>query len=440
MVPTPHSGDAVRRLGGFATGMTLTALLAVAGCAEVAATPALPPPKVTVQHPEERELVDYDTYNGWTRPSETVEVRSRVRGHIKKIHFTDGQMVKKGDLLFELDPRPYESDIERAKRQLDVDKAQMAFATAESDRDTDLFSKKAISKAEYERSVAQKDTTVAKVAAAKQEVSRLELELEYSRITADISGRISRAQLTEGNLVNAGGTDPILTTIVATDPIHVYFPVDERALLKYRENRAARNAARQAERPAAGKPNERKEGHAAEGEGNEAKPAAPRKNDDDIKAAKIPFDFGLETEKGYPHHGLLDFADNRIDAGTGTIEVRGYAANADGSFIPGSRVRVQVPISDTYQALVIPDVAILSDQDQRYVLVLNDENVVVRRNVRLGKLLSDGMRVILPATDQKHSLSSSDWVIVMGLQRARVNDPVEPVDADGKAISTTKTK
>jgi RND family efflux transporter MFP subunit len=417
--------------------MTLTALLAVAGCAEVAATSAPPPPKVTVQHPEERELVDYDTYNGWTRPSETVEVRSRVRGHIKKIHFTDGQMVKKGDLLFELDPRPYESDIERAKRQLDVDKAQSAFATAEADRDTDLFSKKAISKAEYERSIAQKDTTVAKVAAAKQEVTRLELELEYSRITADISGRISRAQLTEGNLVNAGGTDPILTTIVATDPIHVYFPVDERALLKYRENRAARNAARDAEQSTA-KAGEGDAKDAAEGEGKDSKPPARRRNDDDIKAAKIPFDFGLETEKGYPHHGMLDFADNRIDAGTGTIEVRGYTPNADGSFIPGSRVRVQVPISDTYKALVIPDVAVLSDQDQRYVLVLNDENAVVRRNVQLGKLLPDGMRVLLPATDQKHALSASDWVIVMGLQRARVNDPVEPVDADGKAISTTK--
>ncbi|MCC7423926.1 MAG: efflux RND transporter periplasmic adaptor subunit [Planctomycetaceae bacterium] len=407
------------------------------GCAEVAATPAPPPPKVTVQHPEERELVDYDTYNGWTRPSEMVEVRSRVRGHIKKIHFTDGQMVKKGDLLFELDPRPYESDIERAKRQLDVDKAQMAFATAEADRDTDLFSKKAISKAEYERSIAQKDTAVARVAAAKQEVSRLELELEYSRITADISGRISRAQLTEGNLVNAGGTDPILTTIVAIDPIHVYFPVDERALLKYRESRAARNAARQAEPPAA-KAADGEAGNDPGAEGDEAKAAAPRKSNDDIKAAKIPFDFGLETEKGYPHPGMLDFADNRIDPGTGTIEVRGYAANADGSFIPGSRVRVQVPISDTYKALLVPDVAILSDQDQRYVLVLNDENVVLRRNIQLGKLLPDGKRVIVPPTDQKHALSVSDWVIVMGLQRARVNDPVEPVDEDGKAISTAK--
>lgn len=426
--------------GLVSIGVALCASALACGCTETKATPALPAPKVTVEHPEERELVDYDTYNGWTRPSQTVDVRSRVRGHIRKIHFTDGQRVKKGDLLFELDPRPYQSDVERAKRQLDIDKAQMAFATAESDRDTDLFSKKAISKAEYERSIAQKDTAVARVAAAKQEVTRLELELEYSRITADVSGRISRAQLTEGNLVNAGGTDPILTTIVATNPIYVYFPVDERALLKYRESRASRNAARQAEPPAAAKPEEKGAGDVAEADSKEAKTAAPRNDDDDVKAANIPFDFGLETEKGYPHHGMLDFADNRIDAGTGTIEVRGYAANADGSFIPGSRVRVQVPVSDPYKALVIPEVAVLSDQDQRYVLVLNEDNVVVRRNVRLGKLLPDGRRVILPATDQKHPLSANDWVIVLGLQRARVNDPVEPVDADGKALSKAKTK
>jgi RND family efflux transporter MFP subunit len=380
--------------------------LAVAGCSEAPAAPEAPPPKVTVQHCEERELVDYLDYNGWTAASKTVEIRSRVRGHIDKVHFTDGQLVEVGDLLFVLDPRPFQVEIDRANGQATIAKAQQEFAAAEVGRQTELLEKKATSKSEYERAVASYKQWDAQVGAALEEVKRKELDMEYSRITAPIAGKIGRALLDAGNLVNAGGTDPVMTTIVAIDPIHVYFFVDERALLQYRQRNTTKTA---------------------------------RRHEKPLKESQIPFEFGLETDEGYPHKGNLDFANNRIDPQTGTIEVRGEADNADSRFLPGSRVRVRIPISEPYRASLVPDTAVLSDQDKRYLLCLNPENVVVRRNVRLGRLLEDGMRVILTETAETEALTPDDWVIVLGLQRARVNYPVEPLDVDGKPISRSGT-
>jgi RND family efflux transporter MFP subunit len=305
-------------------------------------------------------------------------------------------------LLFELDPRPFQADIDVAQGQVDVAQAQLEFAIAEEARQQELFDKKVNTKAELQKAIASHKTWEANVAAAQEEVHRKQLDLDYSKLTAPIKGKISRAQLNAGNLVNAGGSDPLLTTIVSLDPIHVYFFVDERALLEYRQKDAQR---------------------------------ATRTHSKPLKDSQIPFDFGLETDQGYPHHGILDFADNKIDPKTGTIEVRGVVENPDGKFLPGSRVRVRIPVSEKYSAVLVPDAAVLSDQDQRYVLSLNDENVVVRRNVTLGRLLEDGMRVILPGASDKETIGATDWVITIGLQRARINYPVEPMDADGKPIS-----
>jgi RND family efflux transporter MFP subunit len=408
-------------------------LVFAAGCAETPPIAEPPPPKVTVQHPEERELVDYDRYNGWMQASDTVEVRSRVRGHIRAVHFTDGQSVNKGDLLFELDPRPFEAEIGRASDQLAVDQAQLEYAVAELDRQEQLYQKKAATKSDVEKYRAARNSWDAKVKASEQEITRRKLDLEYSRVAAEASGRIGRAMLTAGNLVNAGGSDPLLTTIVTVDPIQIYFAVDERSLLKYRQRRGSEEYQQEYEVVTADNTADPAvNGTVVPASGSDEE-AAPRKNV--VRDLKIPVEFGLETEEGYPHQGVIDFADNRIDPETGTIEVRGTAPNSEGTFVPGARVRVQVPISEPYRAIVVPDAAILSDQDQRYVLVLNDENVVVRRGVTLGRLLPDGMRVILPATEQHEGLSPADWVIVLGLQRARVNYPVEPVDADGKPIA-----
>lgn len=372
------------------------------GCAPVAAKSEPPPPRVTVAHPQLRDVVDYSEYNGWSDASNTVEIRSRVRGYIHEVAFTDGQMVDEGQLLFKLDPRPFETEIESAAKQIEVDEANLEFAQAEEDRNQELFEKKVVTKADLQQKVAARKSWEARVAAAKEALKRTNLDLEYSRITAPIKGKISRAQMTAGNLVNAGGSDPLLTTIVALDPIHIYFFVDERALLEYRER-------------------------------NET--TKKRHHEKPLKDSQIPFDFALETDKGFPNHGVLDFADNRIDSKTGTIEVRGMVNNPNGQFLPGSRVRVRIPISDQYSALLVPDTSILSDQDLRYILVLNKENVVIRRNVSLGRLLEDGQRVIRPAKEGDEFVTADDWIIVQGLQRARLNYPVEPMNADGEPIA-----
>lgn len=371
-----------------------------AGCSSAPAAAELPTPKVTVGRPESRELVDYDDYNGWTEASATVEVRSRVRGHINKVLFNDGDFVKRDDPLFELDPRPFQSEIDRAREQVKIAQAQHYAADRDEVRLRGLLEKKIVVQSEVDKAEAVRKTWDAQIASGLEEVKRRELEMTYSKVTAPIGGKIGRAMLTAGNLVNAGGSDPLMTTIVALDPIYVYFSVDERALLRYRER-------------------------------NE------RSKEDRLKRleeSKIPFEFGLEIDEGFPRKGILDFGDNRIDPGTGTIQVRGKADNSEAVFIPGGRVRVRVSISEPYQALLIPDTAILTDQDKKYLLCLNEQNVVVRRNIRPGKLLPDGMRVVLPSQEADGGVRAEDRVIVLGLQRARVNYAVEPMDAEGKPL------
>jgi RND family efflux transporter MFP subunit len=203
--------------------------LAIAGCSSEAPPGEPPPPKVTVRHPEQRQLVDYDRYNGWTEPAKTVEVRSRVRGHLTKVHFQDGQLVKEGDRLFEIDPRPYQTALDAAEAQVAAAVASQEFANAEYARISALVARGAATREEQDVWAAKRATSKGEVLKAEAEVKRAKLDLEYTKITAPINGKISRAQLTEGNLVNAGGSDPLLTTIVSINPIHVFFTVDERS-------------------------------------------------------------------------------------------------------------------------------------------------------------------------------------------------------------------
>ena len=377
---------------GLALG---AAALAQSGCEKAAPRAEPPPPKVSVSKPEVRQVVDYEPFNGWLQSAETVDVRSRVRGHLDKIHFTDGDLVEKGKLLFELDPRPIQADVERSKDQVKIYQAQLVAAQKEEARLKDLVKKGGASQSQVDAAEAQTLSLEAQVEAERQEVTRKSLDLEYSRITAPITGKIGRAMLTTGNLINAGGSDPILATIVSIDPIYVYFDVDERTLQRYRKSRESGT------RPGS--------------------------------VAKLPFDFGQETDVGYPHKATLDFADIRVDPQTGTIELRGVVANADAKFIPGSRVRIRVPISDAKPALLVPDTAIMADQDKRYVLALDEKNVVQRRDVEPGKLLDDGSRVIRQSAG---GLSAEDRIITQGIQLARLNYPVEPVGPAAKAGAT----
>ena len=347
------------------------------------------PPKVSVSHPVVRELVDEDDYTGWLRASATVDVRARVRGHIQKVAFRDGDMVKSGQLLFELDPRPFQVAIDQSAAQVQVFEAQKNAADKDVARRRVLLKANAVSQEEFDKYEADALSYTARINAALQDLERAKLDLEFSKITAPISGRVGRAMLTEGNLVNAGGTDPVLTTIVAVDPVHVYFTIDERSLQRYMK-----------------------------ADGDAAKDAATQS----LREKKMPFQFGLDSEKGYPHQGELDFADNKVDSGTGTIEVRGVVRNDKGFLVAGSRVRVRVPVSDKYAAVVAPDTAVNTDQDQKYLLVVGGDNVVKRQNVRLGRLLDDGMRVIL-----EPKLDGAAWIIVEGMERTRLNYPVEPI-------------
>lgn len=386
-------------------GLFLLANLAV-GCERASvAPPALAPPRVTVAAPVEREVVEEDDFNGWLQPSASVDVRARVRGHILQIHFRDGDYVEANQLLFELDPRPFQVAIDQATAQANALSAQSTAAEKDVQRYSELVRGGGASRQQLEKAQADAAAYQAQIAAKNEEVKQHQLDLEYSRITAPIAGRIGRAMLTVGNLVNAGGSDPLLTTINAVNPMHVYFSVDERALLRYRERQSAEERATRAP----------------------------------VRDQKIQFRFGLDSDRGFPHQGTIDFADNRVDTETGTIQLRGVVDNANGQFVPGSRVRVRVPVSDPYRAVLVPDSAILSDMSDRYVLVVEDtaqeKNIVVRRNVLPGRLMEDGMRVVRPPNDDTPALTSANRIIVQGLQRARINYPVEPMVAEPGAAT-----
>lgn len=371
-------------------------VLGFAGCQEASSeAPQASAPKVTVSHPEKRELVDEDDYSGWLRASETVEVRARVRGHIKQVHFVDGALVEKDQLLFELDPDPFQVEIDAGKAQARALEAQKNAAEKDVARYTELVKSGGATQQQLEKAQADAQAYEGQIAAKMEEVERYELDLKYSRVTAPISGRISRAMLTQGNLVNAGGSDPLLTTIVAIDPIHAYFNVDERSLQNYQKMKAGA-----AETP----------------------PDVPKEKSELTQT--IAFRFALDSDEGFPHEGLLDYIDNVVDSTTGTIEVRGTVRNERAQFTPGSRIRVRIPVSRPYQALLVPDIAVNTEQDQKYLLVVDEKNEVKRRNIRPGRLLDDGMRVVQSATPE---VTENDWIIVEGRQRARLNYPVEPV-------------
>lgn len=382
-----------RFLGSGAFGFVAILVL---GCGSE--PPPAPPaaPKATVQTPLARELTDFAEYNGWIDADKTIEVRARVRGHIHKIHFANGQIVSAGDVLFELDPRPFQSDIDRAQEQVKIYKAQQVAAVKEEARLRELLGKGGASLAQVEKAEADALSLDAQIAGAEEEVRRRELELSYSKITADIAGRVSRAMLSEGNLVNAGGSDPLLTTIVSVDPVRVYFSVDERILLQFGKNMGA--------------------------EGKNLTQMMAQ-----LKDAESPFSFALDGETEFTHRGMLRFSDNRIDPATGTLQVYGAVDNKAGKLLVGARVRVRLPVGKPYPALLVPETAILADQDKRYVLVADAENVVRRRNVALGMLTDDGMRRIIPEASGEAADSPANWrVLVDNLQRARLNYPIEP--------------
>jgi multidrug efflux system membrane fusion protein len=344
-----------------------------------------PPPAVTVSQPVVREVIDYDDYEGRIAAIPTIEVRARVRGYLDKIHFQDGEIVKKDALLFEIDPRPYKAELEGAEAQKAAAEAAFKLAQATAERDLKLASTGAVSRQELDVSLGKQGVSQAEVRKADAAIARTKLDLDFAKITAPITGKIGRAQVDVGNLVNAGGGETLLTTITSVDPIYVYFNVDERALLRYR-----------------------REFRKSKGKQMES-----------LKELKIPVEVALEGEEGYPHKGVLDFAENRVDPKTGTIQARGVLPNAKGIIDAGMRARVRVPVSEPYKALLITDRAVGTDQNLKYVYVVDAEHVAKRRDIQLGRI-KDGLRVI------EKGLEPGDQVIVNGIQSVRPELKVDP--------------
>ena len=346
-------------------------------------------------HPEQRELTNFEEFNGWMAADKTVDVRARVRGHIIRVNFGDGQFVNQGDLLFELDPRPFQAEIAAIQDKIRIYEAQRTAADRDVERYRELVPQRAASMKDLDKAEATAVSLAAEVEATKNQLERAKLDLEYSRVTADISGRVGRAQLTEGNLVNAGGTDPLLTTIVSVDPIRIYFNVDERSMLRYAKSIGAQGS-------------------------NLTDLLANLKNQ------KATFKFALDGETGFAHEGTLQFGDNRIDTSTGTVQIYGVVPNNERMFLPGARVRVRLAIGKPYQASLVPDTAILADQSKRYVLIVDGEKRARRRDVVLGMLTDDGMRAITPDEKLLEGEAVPQWLVIIdNLQRVRLNELVD---------------
>ena len=374
--------------------VALGAALLLAGCDEkakqAAAPPALP---VTVAHPTQRTVTDWDEFTGRFNAVEQVDVRARVTGFVMSVDFKDGVIVKKGDLLYTIDPRQYEAAAEQAQGQLDDAKAKVDLAQKELERATTLIKTQAIS----ENIVDQRNQALAGAQAAQLQadgaLKQAKLNVEYTKVVAPITGRVSRHLVSVGNLVQgseSGAT--LLTSIVSLDPIHVYFDVDER--IYQRNSRLWFEGKRPSSRDT---PN--------------------------------PVQITLTGETRPSHDGKMDFLDNRFDVGTGTLRERAIVDNHDLSILPGQFARVRVIASAPYEGLLIPDAAVASDQSRKIVFVVNADNVVEARPVTLGPL-DDGLRVI------KEGLKADDRVIVDGLQRARIGAKVAPHEA--KASGSAK--
>jgi RND family efflux transporter MFP subunit len=379
-----------RRFTPWRAGRALAALALAAlaaGCDQgqpEATKRQAPPPAVSVSQPVQRAIVEWDEYTGRFDATQTVEIRARVSGYLNEVRFKDGQEVAQGDVLFAIDPRPFERALEQARAELFAANTKVENAKLDVTRGQPLLERKFISDKTFDDRMALLRDAQAAVKVSEAKVKSAELDLSFATIAAPISGRIGRSLVTAGNWVSAGSVSgaTLMTTIVSHDPIYIYFDVSENNYIKYK---------RLAER-------------------------GVRAGAADVGA---PVEVSLPDERGFPHKGKLDFLDNRLDQGTGTLRARAVLPNKDGLFSPGLFARVRVTGTASYAALLLPDEAIGTDQTNKYVLVVGADGTVERRNVRLGPLV-DGLRVV------REGLAGENWVITRGLQRARPGLKVEP--------------
>ncbi|KPF70083.1 RND transporter MFP subunit [beta proteobacterium AAP99] len=353
--------------------------------------PGGPPPSVSVAPVTQRTVQEFDEFTARLEATESVDVRSRVAGTLQQVHFREGQRVARGEVLYTIDPRPFAADVARAEAQLASARTGVELSRSELARAEKLVSLNAISAQEIDQLKAAVRNGDANVAAANAALTSARLNLEYSRITAPISGRISRTNVTAGNLV--GVNEPVLTSIVSQDKVYAWFDASEATYLKY--VRASREGTRPSSRETAN-----------------------------------PVFMGLANEEGYPHKGAMDFVDNRLNPATGSIRGRAVFDNKDGSFTPGLFARIKLIGSGSYSATLVPEAAISTDQTRKIVLVVGANNIVMPREVKTGALI-DGMRVV-------SGVKAGENIIVDGLLRAFPGAPVTPqllkVDDKGMPI------
>ena len=358
-------------------------LVLAAGCQKQAPPPAPPPPTVTVAKPVARKIVDHSEYTGRLAAIENVEVRPRVSGYINEIAFKDGALVKKGDLLFLIDPRPYQAALGQAQGQLKQSQSAQDLANRNFARAEDLQATKVNSKLEFDQAASSKNQGEATTATAQAAVEAAKLNLDFTRITSPIDGRVSREQITVGNLVTTDTT--VLTNIVSVDPVYAYADVDERTVIAYQKMI------------------------------NEGKVK-------DARETSIEVGVALAGEQGFPHKGAIDFVDNQINSATGTLSIRGRFSNPDGALLAGMFIRMQIPVSPEHDALLITDRAVGSDQGSKFVLVVNGDKVD-QRPVTLGQIV-DGLRVVTGG------LQPEDQVIINGIMKARPGSQVKVEQGD----------
>jgi RND family efflux transporter MFP subunit len=368
------------------------ALLLLAACGEQNRYVAPPPPKVTVAHPVQQAVTHYLEVTGNTAPINSVDLVARVQGFLQEIHYKDGDAVKQGTLLFTIEPEPYQVKVDQMKAAEAAAAATLKQAEAEYKRQADLASRDFASKSTLDQATATRDSGQANLDQAKANTRAAEINLGYTQVKAPFDGIVTAHLVSVGELV---GTSPTqLATIVQLDPIYVNFNVSEQDVLRVRAEMK-----RQGLTPA------------------------------DLK--KVPVEVGLQSETGYPHKGLLDYAAPTVNAATGTLPVRAILPNADRALLPGYFVRVRVPVQQQANALLVPDVALGSDQGGRYVLVVNKDNVVEQRKVDVGQGVGP-LRVI------ESGLAADDRVVVAGIIRAIPGEKVDPQMQTAAAVPAAK--